>query len=384
MTRFYFTLCFTFSFFLLKAQIQQGTIPIGGSIEILKRNTKPDGEIFQTTVLPFLGYYFNDNFGIQGGFASGYKRWTIDNHLNTTGIYEGIFRTGSYFVAARHYFPFLDDYRLFGQVDLIYSNGSEDESFLTFTMDDRFSEFTSKISVGANAWLSDNISIEGILKFGFLKNRSVEDRARVFKGPLEFIADIRPYVTDGFGGASRNAEEFLAAGSWNIGGELGMRHSLFDNQIRTSDSTILNNTSLELWLKPKAGYFITDNFLAGISADTRYVDDSGVNPVEIAIAPFFRYYIRVTDGLQLVPNFLALWSYSNYRRDLLNTGLKDRSYQFSPGLGFHVFLTEGIGLFANGVMDFQTKIDATEVRLDPKYINQLKLQIGLEYYISDF
>lgn len=367
----------------ISAQISEGTIPIGGSIEILKRNNKPDGEIFQTSISPFVGYYSNNNFGIQGGFASGYRRWTIDNYLNTNGIYEGIFKTGSYFVAARHYFPFLDDYRLFGQLDVVYSRGSEDESFLTLTMDDEFNEFTSKASVGANAWLSETISLEAILKFGFLKNRSVEDRARVFKGPLEFILDVRSYVTDGFGGAARNADEFLAARNWNIAGELGIRHSLYDNRIRISDSTFIDNTSLELWLRPKVGYFIADNFLAGISLDSRYVDDAGVNPVEIAVAPFFRYYIRVTDGLQLVPNFLAVWSYSNYRRDLLNSGLRDRSFQFSPGIGFHVFITEGIGLFANGVMDFQTKIDATEVQLDPKHINQLKFQLGFQYYINN-
>ena len=387
MTRFKITLLlFFYSIVPLISQVEQGTVPLGGVASLQLTAADPAYESFTSSISPFFGYYLNDDFGITGGFSWASQNLTIDNYPNANDVWERDLDGFNLFLAARHYFPFLD-YRMFGQVDLINQN-TEFGLTLIQNGESRSQSFTNNIfsmkgSLGTTSFLSENIAIEGILKYTLFKRQSIEDRPKVLKGPIEFIVDIRPYVNTGWSPGNTNHTEYIDAGSWNIGGTAGVSHSLLENR-RIIDSLILDNQVLGVWLEPKFGYFFGGNFLVGLTGTINYADDNANNPVSFAAAPYIRYYIRATQGLQVVPNFSMVYNYVLSRQKILGEDSVSKTFIFSPGLGLHTFLTEGIGLFANGVMSFRQIPTASGTALNPSKFTSLQLQIGLEYYLSDF
>ncbi len=374
MTRFKLIL-FLFIPFLGNAQVQQGTTSLAGGLVFSRTNSISNFRSEVTGVSPGVGYFLTDNFGLTGGFS--FAKTKITEKLSDSA--GDIRNTGlnglNLFVGARLYFPFLD-YRTFGQLDIINENLNAELNGTELI--DR-NTFNSKISFGANGWLSDNISIEGIVKYNFLRKRSIEDRVHVGKGPLEIFFDIKPFVNTGWTEASGNAEEFLATASVNVGGTAGFSHSLKGNQ------TIINgqqsdNPTLKLWFQPKYGRFIFENALAGMEANISYEDNNLNSPISIAVAPYFRYYIRVSEGLQVVPNISYIYNDLTFRQKLLGTTTKTQTYQFVPGLGLHTFLSDGIGLFGNGILSL--KREPKNANPDFRKSTILQFELGLEYYLS--
>lgn len=387
MTRFKIVLLFCFySIVPLISQVEQGTVPLGGVASLQLTTADPAYESFTSSMAPFFGYFFNDDFGVTAGFSWANQNLTIDNFPEVNDAWERDIGGFNIFLGARHYFPFLD-YRMFGQVDVINQNTDFGLQIIRNgeSQNSAFGNniFSLKGSVGTTSFLSENIAIEGILKYTLFKRRSYEDRPKFLKGPIEFIVDIRPYINTGWSPGNANHTEFIDAKSWNIGGTAGVSHSLLENR-RILDSLILDNQILGVWLEPKFGYFIADNFLVGLTGTVNYADDNANNPVSFAAAPYIRYYIRATQGLQVVPNFSMLYNYVLSRQKILGEDSVSETFIFSPGLGLHTFLSEGIGLFANGVMSFRRIPTASGTPLNPSKFTSLQLQIGLEYYLSDF
>lgn len=376
MTRFrFFLILFLFISAVGKAQVEQGTFSLAGGLTTGQTNGISDYRSDRVGVFPGIGYFINDNFGITGGFSFARAKTTIKDSPFPGNIYNSTSRGLNLFVGARLYFPFLD-YRAFGQVDVINQNfGGE----VNGTENTAVNVINSKIGFGANGWLSENISIEGIIKFNIFRKRSYEDRFRLGQGPIEILFDIKPYVNSGWTEAAGNADEFLATTSMNIGGTAGFRHSLKGNQFLFNGQR-LDNPSLRIWLQPKYGHFIFDNGLVGLEAAASYEEDNVNSPISLALAPYFRYYIRVTDGLQVVPNLTYVFNDLTFRQKILGTTTKTQTYQIVPGLGLHTFLSDGIGLFGNGILS---------LRREPKTSNPdfrkstiLQFELGLEYYLS--
>lgn len=376
MARFKLILLLSFLFQLVvSAQIEQGSNAIAGGLVLSQTNGVENYRSDVLGVFPSYGHFFTDNFGLIGGMSYTNAKTAIKNFPSQGQIYNGTLNSVTLFLGGRYYFDFLD-YRTFGQLDLINQNtGGE----VNGNENTQVNITTSKISFGANGWLSENISFEGIAKYTYFKKRSYEDRSRLGQGPIEVLFDIKPYINSGWTEASGNAIEYLASNSMNVGGTAGFRHSLKGNQ-QLRGGIQVDNPTLNVWFQPKFGYFIFENALIGMEGGISYEDDNLNSPTSIAAAPYLRYYIRVGEGLQVVPNVSYIYNYLIFRQKLLGTTTKTTTFQFAPGIGLHTFLSDGIGLFGNGVLN---------LKRDPKSQNPdfvkstiLQFQLGLEYYLS--
>ncbi|HMR43154.1 MAG TPA: hypothetical protein PKC40_04945 [Saprospiraceae bacterium] len=339
-------------------QIEQGTILLNGGLRVDKTRAGDNYEANSFGIFPQFGYFFTDDFGL-GGFLS-YARsdLKIQNFPFPGQTFSSEVRAFNFSTFARHYFNFLD-YRVFGQLDLRYNSVND------------FGVFSSKIGLGANGFLNSNISLEGNVKYQFFALDTETSRDEVARGPLEVLFEIKPYFVERGDPASSLADDFLAFGSHIVGGSAGVR-----NDFRTLS---------EIWFSPTYGFFIAENFVFGGRLSVAYTDNRASNPVSFLISPFFRYYIRATDGLQVVPNFTFAYSQTKYRTDRLTSPANsEKNFQFIPGLGLHTFLAEGIGLFGNATLNLLRRPDTEVTSVDNSKQNILQFQLGLEYYLSGY
>ena len=376
MTRFAILLFLLFTLLSeIKSQIQEGTIPIAGGLGFSRTEGITDFRSESTSVFPGFGYFFNDNFGLIGGFSYSNLNLTLKNSPRPDEIYNENRGAFLFFAGARQYFPFLD-FRAFGQIDIINQNSSRKINDIDLTP---VNILTSKLSFGANAWLSENISLEGIVKYTYFKKRDYEDRFRFFQGPIEVLFDIKPYVNTGWTESGFASDVYLNLFAQNVGGTASFRHSLKGNQ-RVVQGQQFDNPTLTVELRPKFGVFLFKGGLLGTQLGISLTENNLDNPISFAVNPYFRYYINVTEGWQLVPNVQYVYNYVTFRGDLLGSDSNTQTFQIIPGLGLHTFLTDGIGIFGNGILSFKQEPDPSIPDLERSTI--LRFELGLEYYLS--
>ena len=376
MTRFTILILFSLIFQLeMTGQVQSGTIPIAGGLAFSRTEGITDFRSESTGIFPSFGYFFNDNFGLIGGFSYSNLNLTLKNSPRENEIYNENRGGFLFFAGARQYFPFLS-YRAFGQIDLINQNSTRKINDLDLTP---VNIFTSKLSFGANAWLSENISLEGIVKYTFIKKRDYEDRFRFLQGPIEVLFDIKPYVNTGWTESSFASDVYLNLFAKNVGGTASFRHSLKGNE-RIVQGQQFDSPSLTFELRPKFGVFLFKGGLFGAQLGISLTENNLDNPISFAVNPYFRYYINVTDGWQIVPNIQYVYNYVEFRGDLVGNGSNTQTFQIIPGLGLHTFLTDGIGIFGNGTLGFKQEPNPSIPDLERSTL--LRFELGLEYYLS--
>jgi hypothetical protein len=363
----------------LAGQVEAGTIPISGGLAVQKTYSGDNYESNFWGIAPSAGYFFNDYLGVIGGFSYSHTGLKLQNFPTVGEKIEQNTGRLNLFLGMRSYFPVLENL-VFAQLDVSNSIINQPDLPSPF---DQYSIFTSKIGIGANAWFNNNIALEANLKYTFFKNNTLEDLSSFGKGPLEFIVDIRPYLVERGDPPSNLADEFLEAGGFQIGGSAGFRHSLNDND-REINGVKVENDQVNIFASPVLGYFPFENWLTGLAGTFSYADDEANSPIVYALTPYTRYYIRVSDGLQLVPNFSFVYFYQLSRQKVLNQSNISRRVEFIPGLGFNIFIAEGLGLFANGSMSFVNRIDSDPESFVGNTSTVLQFRLGLEYYISAY
>lgn len=379
MKNFYLLLPFFLVPLFIYGQVEEGTIPISGGLAVQKTFSGDNYESNFWGIAPSTGYFFNDYLGIIGGFSYSNSSLKLQNYPTEGEKIEQQSGRFNVFLGLRTYFPVTKN-RVFAQLDLINSTNIQPDFPDPL---DRYSTFSSKIGIGANAWFNDNIALEANLKFTFFKNNTLENLSSFAKGPLEFIVDIRPYLVERGDPPSNLADEFLDAGSFQIGGSAGFRHSLNDND-REVNGVEVENDQVSIFASPVLGYFPVENWLTGLAGTISYADDAANSPIVYALSPYTRYYIRVSDGLQLVPNFSFVYFYQLSRQKALSQSNISRRVEFIPGLGFNIFVAEGLGLFANGSMSFVNRLDSDPASFIGSTSTVLQFRLGLEYYISAY
>ncbi|MCB0662116.1 MAG: outer membrane beta-barrel protein [Saprospiraceae bacterium] len=365
--------------FSLLGQVESGTIPISGGIAVQKTYSGENYESNFWGIAPSAGYFFNDYIGLIGGFSYSHTALKLQNFPTEGEKIEQSTGRFAVFLGLRSYFPIRKN-RMFAQLDVSNTTISQPEFPDPL---DRYSTFTSKIGVGANAWFNNNIALEANLKYTFFKSNTLEDQSYFGKGPIEFIVDIRPYLIERGDPPSNLADEFLDVGGFQVGGSAGFRHSLNDND-REINGVAVENDQVSIYASPVVGYFPAENWLTGLAGTLSYADDNANSPITYALSPYTRYYIRVADGLQLVPNFSFVYFYQLSRDKIRDQTNISRRVEFIPGIGLNIFIAEGLGLFANGSMSFVNRIDSDPASFVGNRSNVLQFRLGLEYYISAY
>ncbi|MEZ5058631.1 MAG: outer membrane beta-barrel protein [Saprospiraceae bacterium] len=373
-----FSFCFSI-LNILHAQVEQGTIPISGGIAVQKTVSGDNYESNFFAIAPSAGYFFTDYLGIIGGFSVSQTKLKLQNFPRMGDRITQENSSFNLFLGLRNYFPYLDN-TFFAQLDV--SNNWIGQPSLPSPFD-TYSIFTTRIGVGANAWMNNNIALEANLKYTIFKNNTLEDLNSFGKGPIEFVVDFRPYLIERGDLPSSLADEFLEAGSFQVGGSAGFRHSLNDND-REVNGNKLENDKVDLFFSPVVGIFVANNFLSGLAGNISYSDDEANSPITYVLQPYTRYYIRVTEGLQVVPNFSMVYYYQLSRQKVLQQTNISRQVQFIPGIGLNVFIAEGLGLFANGTLNLTRRIDFDPESFIGDKSNTLGFRLGLEYYISSY
>lgn len=360
------------------AQVEQGTIPIGGNFILSKTTIYDDYESFSTSFGPSIGYFFTDNFGVGGSYFYNGSWVDIRNFPIQGRDYAINIQRHNFSLYARGYFNFLD-YRIFGQNTIRYESYTNS---VAAAPNDELSSFQSKLELGANAFFNTNIAVEGAIKFTYLKYESASEKTKLGSGPLEIQIDVRPFLIDRGGKSAYFSDEYLDQGGWNIGGVIYFRHSLESRD--NASISVLSPNFLEISASPKVGFFILPGLLLGTNVIAGYRDDLVNNPINFTIAPYIRYYLRATEGLQVVPNFQGSYSFLMTRQR--GNDLKNESTEFAfvPGIGLHTFIADGIGLFANGMLQMRRRPKGVENYTNPRVINSLQAQVGLEFYISSY
>lgn len=358
----------------LLAQVEQGTIPLSGSLVFSQSRAENDNSANVFGLGLNAGYFLNDNFGIQAGFFSNHVKRKNRHPFFPDRFIEDKLTQNTYTLALRQYFNFLD-FRLFGQNTFQYRSITRPTAA---PPNDEENGFSSRLEFGANAFLSPNISIEGSAKFTWLRYESVKERTVLGRGPIEFLVEVRPFLIERGGEASHHAEEFLDAGGWNVSGLFYVHQSL-ENRDAAVPTNLYPNF-LEISFLSKIGYFALPNLLVGANFGTSYNDRIISNAVGLNGGTFVRYYIRATDGLQVVPNAAVRYNYNKFRSDTGGSESKNGELTFALGIGLHTFIAEGVGLFGNGAIEMirgGTNANAQDV-------NSLQFQAGLEFYLSGY
>lgn len=355
---------------VLHAQVEQGTIPIGGGI-LATNTTAGDYRSSFFNATPVAGYFFTDDLGLTVGVGGSSQRIKVSNFPVSGSSVENRQSQFTLFSTLRHFF-YLGDLRLFGQLDANYRSIGNDNVSAPL---DALQYFRSKAGIGAQSFLGYNVALEGNLRYEYFSYASYSpgtggERSEFANGPLELVLDIRPYLLDRGGSPGYLADQYLDQGTFTLGGTTGFSNNFQDE--------------LSLWLAPRFGYFLFPNFLGALEGNISYTDDRNNNPVNWGGGSFLRYYGRVTDGLQVVPNIGFYYRETSFRQQLLNERSSANEFRIAPGLGLHIFIAEEIGLFANGTLAFVTRPKAGNTLVDPENLTTLAFQLSIEYYLSPY
>ena len=142
--------------------------------------------------------------------------------------------------------------------------------------------------------------------------------------------------------------------------------------------------STDLWLKPRAGIFITDALLVGAGiglavGSTTYGDEDKYTTSSISVIPFVRYYLpqRFFGQLELGPGISTdNWEYSG-------SDDKDK-YSFfiwSIGAGYSYFLNDNVSVEPIVSYTSTSYTDRNNTNQKDKY-GDFGLQIGLSIYLD--
>jgi outer membrane protein W len=356
-----------------EAQVEQGAIPIGLAAPLGQTRTGDNYEATFAGIAATAGYFFTDNFGLGGGFSLTTRGIEVKDFPVQGRIYELTLRDFSASVFARQYFS-VGDFRLYGHVGFQYKHFYNSRSKV------KSYQLLSQVSVGASMFLNSNISLEGNVRYYWLDYQSATETSDLFHGPLELVLDFRPWLIERGGSTHFLADDYLDQGSWNLGGSVRFQYSFEDRDNPTG--TPNSSDALIFSVAPKVGYFPMPNLLVGLEGGYSYSDDLVNNPIQFAFAPYARYYLRVADALQVVPNLSAGWRKTVYRQRSNTDKDEIAETTIIPGIGLHTFLVEGIGLFGNASVSLTSFSDSASQTQGNENTRVFQFLLGLEYYLS--
>ncbi len=360
------SLSFFFSFSFCSAQVEQGTIILDGGFVANRASTGEDIELYNFALPTSFGYFINDNLGFGGSFIYGktkqkYQKFPLpDISFN---IEEERYRLSLF---SRYYFD-IEELRLYTHLDF----KSLRSKLNVFENEVSSGSYESSIAVGGSQFLNSNVAIEGQTRFNFFsKSTSEYAESEWFEGPLDISIQLKPFWVERGDEPSNIANRYLTKGTKIVGGLFRFQHDL--------------DTNVVVGFQPKFGYMFNKNIGAGAFAGLNYRNVNKNNPFSFSLAPFVRYYVHVSEGLQLVPNLMTTFEQEWVQQSTPQGRVEylNRRYSVVPAIGLHVFLADALGLFANGSISFVSNTEEEDSPFNEVTTYILGLNIGLELYLE--
>lgn len=138
----------------LSAQIQKGSVLIGGSVGINSAHME-EADNFSLTLLPKAAFFVADKFAVGGSVSLAFSSYEILGERSSS-VSFGLEPL------ARYYFNGAGRVRAFGQATTGFQ-------VVKFEDSDAESGFSFGMGIGADFFLNDNVAIEGILGYDYFR-----------------------------------------------------------------------------------------------------------------------------------------------------------------------------------------------------------------------
>jgi hypothetical protein len=187
--------------------------------------------------------------------------------------------------------------------------------------------------------------------------------------------------------------QILDQGNFIIGSSIGF--STANSKVTTNGSTNEGLVARQINIAPSFGYFIMDNFAAGLGADftlnsVTQPNEDKTEDSDLLFGPFARYYFPIDDNVAffLVGNF----GFGNAKDEQVvgedKQKIQTNVFALGVGPGLTVYSKGGFGIeaifkynFARS--NFDTTIGGVSTTTNTQ-TNQFSLSLGVQYYFVGF
>jgi hypothetical protein len=195
--------------------------------------------------------------------------------------------------------------------------------------------------------------------------------------------------------ASILSAQYTDQGNFMIGATFGLSaaNSTVSQTDDNGNSSVQNPTSTLFSISPSVGYFVFDNFAAGISMEyafsqVRSSEGERNEDSNLLFGPFARYYLLFGDDMAL---FLeGSFGFGNTRNDIELGGqpqnIRTNIVAFGVGPGLTIFSTSSVGIEALCKYNYsRSSFDTTIGGLKSQTVtrtNQFDFSVGLRLYFG--
>ncbi|MCU0391433.1 MAG: PorT family protein [Thermoflexibacter sp.] len=244
---FLFTLTFFIFSHVLFAQTEKGNFLVGGTAHYtINRYENGLGSNRLLNISPNVGYFFADKWLFGANLPMIYQlteRSTFSQKANIFSFSAGVF--------LRRYFKLSNRMQWFGQTE--YNRGwyknNFNEVFGGNTIPPNINSWNVGAGIGATYFFNQSIGLEGLFKYNYRSQGGIFNTFPQYA--LNFNLGLQIYLGRKKASEEENEATFIAPtqkGNWTLGG------SGFSN---------FSSNSNRIFLQPKFGYFLANNFLVG-------------------------------------------------------------------------------------------------------------------------
>jgi hypothetical protein len=187
--------------------------------------------------------------------------------------------------------------------------------------------------------------------------------------------------------------QVMSKGNFMVGSTLGF--STANSKVTTGGQENDGLSAQQINIAPVIGYFVLDNFAAGLGAD--YTLNSVTEPnkdetddSDLLFGPFMRYYFPAGDNVAffVVGNFGFGNSKDNQVVGEIKQKIETNVLAFGTGPGMTVYSKGGFGIetilkYNYAKSSFDTTIGGVSATTQTR-TNQFSLSLGLQYYFGGF
>lgn len=187
--------------------------------------------------------------------------------------------------------------------------------------------------------------------------------------------------------------QLMNQGNFMVGSTLGF--STANSKVTSGGTENDGISAQQVNIAPSIGYFVLDNFAAGLGAD--YTLNSVTEPnadetedSDLLFGPFMRYYFQAGDNVAffLVGNFGFGNSKDNQTVGEIKQKIETNVLAFGTGPGLTVYSKGGFALetifkYNYARSSFDTTIGGVNTTTKSR-TNQFSLSLGLQYYFGGF
>ncbi|NUO00119.1 MAG: outer membrane beta-barrel protein [Saprospiraceae bacterium] len=187
--------------------------------------------------------------------------------------------------------------------------------------------------------------------------------------------------------------QILDQGNFIIGSSIGF--STANAKVTTNGSTNEGLVARQINIAPSFGYFILDNFTAGVGVDftlnsVTQPNEDKTEDSDLLFGPFARYYFPMDDNIAF---FLAgNFGFGNAKDEQVigenKQKIQTNVFALGIGPGMTVYAKSGLGIEAIFKYNFaKTNFDTTIGGVSATTTtrtNQFSLSLGVQYYFAGF